>query len=62
MNFGNVGPLELVFIVMAWGVPIALLVWFVITLAAISKSLHHIAARMASLERAVRDLSSDLPR
>jgi len=62
MNFGNVGLLELAFVVMAWGIPIVLVVWFVITLAAISRSLHHIAARMASLERALRDLTSDLSR
>jgi hypothetical protein len=57
MNFGNIGVAELGFILLAWGLPLMLLVWFVRTLTAIAASLRDIADRLATLERAVRDTS-----
>ena len=61
MNFslGNIGLMELVFILLVWGIPIALLVWFVRTLTAISVSLRDIANRLDDLERTVRGTSRD---
>jgi hypothetical protein len=56
MNFGGIGSLEvLLLFVLAWGIPLALLVWFVRTLSGMAASLRAIAERLASLERTVRD-------
>jgi hypothetical protein len=55
MNFGNVGSLEVVFVLMVWALPLALLVWFIRTLAAMAASLRDIADRLGSLGRAIRD-------
>ena len=56
MNFGNIGGMEMLFVlVLAWGIPLALLVWFVRTLSAMAASLRHIADRLGSLERTMRD-------
>jgi len=55
MNFGNFGFLELVVLLFVWGLPLALLVWFIRTLSAMAGSLRDIADRLVTLERAVRD-------
>ena len=56
MNFGNIGGMEMLFVlVLAWGIPLALLVWFVRTLSAMAASLRDIADRLATLERSLRD-------
>ena len=56
MNFGNIGGIEMLFVlVFAWGIPLALLVWFVRTLSAMAASLRDIADRLVSLERTMRD-------
>jgi hypothetical protein len=60
MNFGNtsnIGFIELLFVLLAWGVPIAVLVWFVRTLTSMSVSLREIADRLSDLERTVRETS-----
>jgi hypothetical protein len=60
MNFGGIGSLEvLLLFVLAWGIPLALLVWFVRTLSGMAASLRGIAERLASLERTVRDRPID---
>ena len=60
MNFGGIGSLEvLLLFVLAWGIPLALLVWFVRTLSGMAASLRAIAERLASLERTVRDRPID---
>ena len=57
MNFGNIGPIELLFVLLVWGVPLLLLVWFVRTLAAMAASLRDIADRMGSVEHAIQQAS-----
>jgi hypothetical protein len=60
MNFGGIGSLEvLLLFVLAWGIPLTLLVWFVRTLSGMAASLRAIAERLASLERTVRDRPID---
>ena len=58
MNFGNIGPIELLFVLLVWGVPLLLVVWFVRTLKAMSASLRDIGDRMGRLERAVQQAST----
>ena len=55
MNFGNIGVFGMLFVLLAWGIPLTFLVWFVRTLGAMAVSLRDIADRLATLERAVRD-------
>lgn len=55
MNFGTLGGIELFFMLVVWALPLALLVWFIRTVARIASSLRDIADRLGSLERAVRD-------
>ncbi len=55
MNFGNIGVSELVFILLAWALPFALMVWFIRTLSSMARSLRDIADQLVGLERAVRD-------
>lgn len=57
MNFGNFGIFEMMFVLLIWGLPIVLLIWFVRTLTAMSVSLRDIAERLASVERAIKDAS-----
>ena len=57
MNFGSFGAFEMMFVLIAWGIPLTFLVWFVRTLSAMAASLRDIADRLATLERAVRDNS-----
>ena len=59
MNFGSIGVAELLFVLLAWAVPLALMVWFIRTLSSMARSLRDIADRLGSLEHAVRD---DSPR
>ena len=61
MNFGNLGFIELIFLLLVWGVPIALVVWFVRTLTAMSLAVREIADRLASVERAIRDATIVAP-
>jgi hypothetical protein len=55
MNFGSVGVTELVFVLLAWALPLALMVWFIRTLSSMARSLRDIADRLVSLENTVRD-------
>ena len=55
MNFGSLGFGELGFVLLAWAVPLLLLVWFVRTVSAMAASLRDIADRLATIERAVRE-------
>ena len=60
MNFGGIGSMEVVFLfVLAWGIPLAFLVWFVRTLMKMAASLRDIADRLASLENVVRERRVD---
>ena len=45
MNFGNSGVMADLFVILAWGIPLTLLVWFVRTLTAMATSLRDIADR-----------------
>jgi hypothetical protein len=59
MNFGNIGFMEMLFVLLIWAMPLALLVWFVRTLAAMARSLREVADRLASLERTIRERPVD---
>lgn len=59
MNFGNVGVMEMLFVLVVWAIPLTVLVWFVRTLTAMAASLREIADRLASLERSIRDRPLD---
>lgn len=58
MNFGSVGLFELLFVLLVWALPLAVMVWFIRTLSSIASSLRDLADRLVSLERAVRDGST----
>ena len=55
MNFGGAGFGELGVVLLVWAVPIGLMIWFVRTLSSMAAALREIAARLGTLERAVRD-------
>lgn len=55
MNFVGPGLGELGFLLLAWAVPIGLIIWFVRTVSAMAAALREIAARLGTLERAVRE-------
>lgn len=57
MNFGGTGFGELGVVLLVWAVPIGLMIWFVLTLSSMAAALREIAARLGTLERAVRDSS-----
>jgi hypothetical protein len=57
MNFGGAAFGEMGFILLAWAIPIGLMIWFVRTLSAMSGALREIADRLGTLERAVRESS-----
>jgi hypothetical protein len=59
MNFGNIGVMEMLFVLLIWAIPLTLLVWFVRTLTAMATSLREVADRLASLERTIRDRPID---
>jgi hypothetical protein len=59
MNFGNIGVMEMLFVLLIWAIPLTLLVWFVRTLTAMATSLREVADRLASLERTIRDRPVD---
>lgn len=59
MNFGNIGVMEMLFVLVIWAMPLALLVWFVRTFAAMARSLREVADRLASLERTIRERPVD---
>ncbi len=48
-------------ILVAWGIPLALLVWFIRTLAVITRRLGDIVSRLDSLEGAIRDTAYPAP-
>jgi hypothetical protein len=52
MNFG----IEVIPFLLVWLLPFALAVWFIRTLTSMAASLREIAERLATLERAVRDI------
>jgi hypothetical protein len=52
------GTMALILFLLAWGVPLTLLVWFVRTLTTMAVLLRDIADRLVALERAVRDAST----
>ena len=58
MNFGSLGLFELLFVLLVWALPLAVMVWFIRTLSSIASSLRDVADRLGSLERAVRDGST----
>jgi len=62
MDVSLVGLSGLLFKLLLWGVPVALLVWFIRTLTAVSSSLREIADWFSALEQAVRDISRGAPR
>ena len=57
MNFVGPGFGALGFVLLAWAVPIGLMIWFVRTVSAMAASLREIADRLGTLERAVRESS-----
>ena len=59
MNFGNIGVMEMLFVLLIWAIPLTFLVWFVRTLTAMATSLREVADRLASLERTIRDRPVD---
>jgi uncharacterized protein YoxC len=58
MNFGSIGFMEMVLVLLAWALPLALLIWFVRTLSAMAGSLRDIAERLRALEQAVRNTTT----
>jgi hypothetical protein len=58
MNFGNIGLMELFFLLLLCGLPLLLVVWFVRTVRAMSASLRDIGERVGRLERAVQEAST----
>ncbi len=56
MNFGNVGFSQVIPFLLVWLLPLALAVWFIRTLTSMAVSLRDIAERLATLERAIRDV------
>ena len=52
----NFGPVELLFILMVWALPIVLLVWFVRTIMDIRDMLRSIDARLARFEAGRTDI------
>ncbi len=63
MNFGA-GPalLQLAFLLVIWGIPLVLLVWFIRILTAMARRLGDIVSRLDSLERAIQDANRPAPR
>ena len=57
MNFNGDAFGALGFVLLAWAVPIGLMIWFVRTLSAMASALREIADRLATLEQAVRESS-----
>jgi hypothetical protein len=57
MNFGGDWLGALGFVVLAWAVPIGLMIWFVRTLSAMASALREFADRVGTLEQAVRESS-----
>lgn len=57
MNFGGGEFGDMGFILLAWAIPIGLMIWFVRTLSAMAGALREIADRLGTLERAVRESS-----
>ena len=55
MNFGNVGFIEVLFVLIVWALPVALVVWFIVAISRISRSVRDISIRLASLEIALRE-------
>ena len=61
MNFGDIGGVEFLFVLLLWCLPVLLLVWFIKTLSGMASSLRDIAARLQALERAIRDATPSGP-
>lgn len=57
MNFGGDVFGALGFVVLAWAVPLGLMIWFVRTLSVMAGALRQIADRLGTLEQAVRESS-----
>jgi len=56
MNFGNVGFFQIIPFLLIWLLPLFLAVWFIRTVTSMAASLREIAERLATLERAIRDI------
>ena len=52
----NFGPVELLFILLVWALPVVLLVWFVRTIMDIRDTLRSIDARLARFEPRRNDI------
>jgi hypothetical protein len=55
MNFGASFPGAVFFALVLYAIPIALLIWFIVTLTSMASSLRDLANRLASVERALRE-------
>jgi hypothetical protein len=50
-SYNMLGPIEIIFLLAAWALPIAVLVWFVRAVNSIRESLRRIELRLESIDR-----------